>query len=69
MATYRDAVRRLQIIYNECNPQSNQNKKDVDKSADEFTQLKKELHLEVKQIRLVRIRAHQTIISWLLTLI
>lgn len=52
MATYRDALKRLQIIYNECSPAALV-KSDAQKDYDDFTKLKKSIHVEVKDIRCV----------------
>ena len=52
MTTYRDAVRRLTIVYNECHPDS-KDKRDTDKELDGFTRLKKTIHLDVKATRQV----------------
>lgn len=52
MASYRDALRRLQIIYNECAPQAKE-RRDAEKTLDDFTRLKKMLHIDVKNIRQV----------------
>lgn len=54
MSTFRDAVRRLQIIYNDCNPQA-KNNRETEKSMDEFTRLKKFIHQDVKAIHQVMI--------------
>jgi len=52
MATYRDAVRRLQIIYNECAPQA-KDRREADRTMDDFTRMKKQIHLDVKAVRQV----------------
>ncbi|KAI3634196.1 hypothetical protein MIR68_007800 [Amoeboaphelidium protococcarum] len=52
MTTLRDAVKRLQIIYNECNPQSKE-RRQQEQNMDEFTKLKKLLHQDVKQVRIM----------------
>lgn len=51
MTTYRDAVRRLQIIYNECAPQDAANKRQQLKDFDDFTLAKKRLHKDVHEAR------------------
>ncbi len=53
MTTFREAVKKLQIIYNECSPDA-KNKKKEENSLDEFTRLRKTTHAEVKRTREVR---------------
>lgn len=52
MATYRDAVRRLQIIYNECAPQA-KDKRTAERDMDDFTRLKRDINRDVKSVRVV----------------
>ncbi|KAJ3340020.1 hypothetical protein HDU93_007569 [Gonapodya sp. JEL0774] len=49
MSSFRDAVRRLQIIYDECVPKDEKN--EGEKGVDEFTKLKKKVHQDVKTVR------------------
>jgi hypothetical protein len=51
MTTYRDAVRRLQIIYNECAPQDAANNRKQVQDFDDFTLAKKRLHRDAKEVR------------------
>ena len=53
MATFREAVKRLQIIYNECAPEAIE-RKEKEKDLDDFTKLKRRLHQDTKQTRQVR---------------
>lgn len=46
----RDAMRRLQIIYEACAPEA-QEQKEAEKTMDEFTRLKKKVHLDTKNVR------------------
>ncbi|KAJ3049467.1 hypothetical protein HK097_009546 [Rhizophlyctis rosea] len=50
MASMRDAMRRLQIIYEACAPEA-QEQKEAEKTMDEFTRLKKKVHLDTKNVR------------------
>lgn len=52
MTTFKDAMKRLQIVYNECNPQSKENR-NTGKGQDEFVSLKKQLHQDVKLVKIV----------------
>ncbi|KXS20174.1 hypothetical protein M427DRAFT_94601 [Gonapodya prolifera JEL478] len=49
MTSFRDAVRRLQIIYDECVPKEEKN--EGEKGGDEFSKLKKKVHQDVKTVR------------------
>jgi hypothetical protein len=53
MASMRDAYKRLEIIYKATAPEA---KEEAAASAalDEFTRLKKKIHVDMKQIREVR---------------
>ena len=53
MSSLRDAMRRLQIIYENCAPEAIE-AKDAEAKLDEFTRLRKRLHGEVKQAREVK---------------
>ena len=53
MSTYPDALRRLQIIYNECAQDAKASSKTSGNPADEFTRLKKAIHKDSKQVRQV----------------
>jgi hypothetical protein len=50
MASMRDAMKRLEIIYNECAPEAIEKNKE-DASLDDFQRLRKNIH---EQMRLVR---------------
>ncbi|KAJ3043709.1 hypothetical protein HDV00_004482 [Rhizophlyctis rosea] len=50
MASMRDAMRRLQIIYEACAPEA-QEQKEAEKTMDEFTRLKKKVHVDTKTVR------------------
>ncbi|KAJ1562026.1 hypothetical protein HK096_002396 [Nowakowskiella sp. JEL0078] len=50
MASMRDAMRRLQIIYESCAPEAIE-AKDAEKGLDEFTRIRKKLHGDVKAVR------------------
>jgi hypothetical protein len=52
MASFRDAYKRLEVIYNATSPEA-QEKNNADAGLDEFTRLKKKVHVEIKNIRLV----------------
>ena len=52
MTSLRDAIKRLQFIYEECNPEMIEKAKD-EKNWDDFTKLKKKIHLDVKNTRIV----------------
>jgi hypothetical protein len=52
MSTYKDAVRRLQVIYNNCAPKA-QEAKNQQANYDDFTRMKKKLHVEVQGVRQV----------------
>jgi hypothetical protein len=51
MTTYRDAVRRLQIIYNDC--AVDDKKKKTAQNMDDFGRLKRQIHIDVKAVRQV----------------
>ncbi|KAJ3092779.1 hypothetical protein HK102_003042 [Quaeritorhiza haematococci] len=50
MASMRDAMRRLQVIYDACAPEAIE-ASTAEKNLDEFTRLKKRIHNAVKDIR------------------
>ncbi|RKO99199.1 hypothetical protein CXG81DRAFT_14834 [Caulochytrium protostelioides] len=50
MASFRDACKRLEIIYQECCPEAIE-QRNIDKSLDEFSRLKKKAHQEAKSCR------------------
>ena len=49
MASMRDAMKRLQVIYDACSPETAE--QGASKSVDEFTRLRKKLHSECKTVR------------------
>ncbi|KAJ3294387.1 hypothetical protein HK104_003634 [Borealophlyctis nickersoniae] len=50
MASMRDAMRRLQIIYEACAPEA-QEAQEAQKSLDEFGRLRRKIHAEAKAVR------------------
>ena len=56
MSSMRDALRRLQIIYENCAPEAIE-AKEAEAKLDEFTRLRKRLHGDVKKAREVRIQS------------
>ncbi|KAJ8331471.1 hypothetical protein QVD99_001739 [Batrachochytrium dendrobatidis] len=50
MASMRDAMKRLEIIYTECAPEAIE-EKNTDASLDEFSRIRKKLHADVKSVR------------------
>ncbi|KAI8590743.1 hypothetical protein BDZ88DRAFT_446240 [Geranomyces variabilis] len=50
MSSMRDAMRRLQVVYEACAPEPVA-EEDGGKKIDEFTRIRKKLHLDVKTIR------------------
>ncbi|KAJ3122229.1 WD repeat-containing protein 34 [Nowakowskiella sp. JEL0407] len=61
MASMRDAIRRLQIIYEACAPEAVE-AKEVEKGLDEFTRIRKKLHVDVKAVRLA-LKEREALIS------
>ncbi len=51
MASLRDAMKRLQYIYEACSPEALAEKGANGKDLDDFTKLKKKMHRDVKQVR------------------
>lgn len=56
MSSLRDAMRRLEVIYNECAPEA-QAEKGQNGKKDEFLTLKKTIHQDVKACRIVKYTA------------
>lgn len=52
MASMRDAMKRLAVINDNCNPEAAESSA-AEKGLDEFTRLKKKIHADVKSTRLV----------------
>jgi len=52
MASLRDAMRRLQIIYDAYSPDAKE-ARELEAGMDEFTRLKKKVHGDAKAVRLV----------------
>ena len=50
MSSMRDAMRRLQVIYDNCVPEAIEAKA-LEAKMDEFTRLRKKIHGEVKAAR------------------
>ncbi len=50
MASMRDALKRLEIIYNECAPEAIAANAE-EAALDDFTRLKKSIHHSVKHVR------------------
>ena len=50
MSSLRDAMKRLQIIYENCAPEAIE-KKANEAELDDFTRLRKKIHAEVKAVR------------------
>lgn len=51
MASFSEAVKRLQIIYNECAPEDADGKKQTQRDLDDFGLAKKRLHKDVQEVR------------------
>lgn len=54
MASMREAMKRLEVIYNTCAPEAIEKNRE-DMNLDEFTRLRKQVHESVRQIRTVSI--------------
>lgn len=50
MASMRDAMKRLELIYNECAPEALEANKE-EASLDDFTRLRKNIHSQMRQVR------------------
>ncbi|KAI8818903.1 uncharacterized protein EV422DRAFT_535864 [Fimicolochytrium jonesii] len=51
MASMRDAMRRLQVVYEACAPEPTADEGADGKKIDEFTRIRKKIHLDVKEVR------------------
>ena len=54
MASMRDAMKRLQVIYENCTPEAAESKL-AEKELDEFSRIKKKMSADVKEARQVPI--------------
>ena len=50
MASMRDAMKRLEAIYNACAPEAIEKNKE-EATLDEFSRLRKTIHAQVRQVR------------------
>ena len=58
MASMRDAIKRLDVIYHACAPEAQQ-AKEMENQMDQFTKLRKRIHLDVKAVRQVYLNPFQ----------
>lgn len=62
MTTYKDALKKLQHIYDECNPDNIAQVKSLGKK-DEFSRMRRQLNQDIRQTRIVSLLYRLNIIQ------